>query len=62
MLVKFATQNFKNFDKELVLNLENVNNYEFNAEAVNQNVVEKCLVYGINGSGKSNLGLAMFNR
>lgn len=61
MLIEFRVKNFKNFKKELVLNLNDTKNYEFNTNAIRDNVVNTCLIYGINGSGKSNLGIAMFD-
>lgn len=61
MLVEFRVQNFKNFKEELIFKLDKVKNYEFNVEAINNNVIKTSLVYGKNGSGKSNLGLAIFD-
>lgn len=61
MLVEFRVQNFKNFKEELVFRLDKVKNYEFSVEAIRNNIVKTSLVYGRNGSGKSNLGLAIFD-
>ena len=61
MLVEFHVENFKNFNKKLVFRLDQVKNYEFNNEAIREDVVKTALVYGRNGSGKSNLGLAIFD-
>ncbi|MCZ6127541.1 hypothetical protein O5853_28580, partial [Escherichia coli] len=36
-------------------------NYEFNQDCILDGVVKKSLVYGKNGIGKSNLGLALFD-
>lgn len=53
MLVRFKVKNFKNFAEELEFDLENIKNYEFSTDAVRDGAVDKCLVYGINGCGKS---------
>lgn len=60
MLKEFRVKNFKGFSKELVLDLS-ADNYEFAVEATKNNIVNQGLIYGHNGSGKSNLGLAIFD-
>lgn len=61
MLTKFVVENFKNFRERLEWNLADYNNYEFNSEVVEDGAINKALVFGQNGSGKSNLGLALFD-
>ena len=61
MLIEFKVEGFKNFEKELVFDLSKTRNYNFNENAIKDGVVKTGLVYGINGSGKSNLGLAIFD-
>jgi len=61
MLTKFVVENFKNFEDRLEWNLAEYNNYEFNHEVIGAGAVNKALVFGKNGSGKSNLGLALFD-
>ncbi|MGI2186666.1 AAA family ATPase [Shewanella oncorhynchi] len=61
MLAKFEVENFKNFNNRFVFDFSDTRNYEFNAGCVKNNIVNKCLVYGHNGSGKSNLGFAIFD-
>lgn len=61
MLVEFRVNRFKNFKEQLVLKLDQVKNYEFSLDAIKDNVVKTGLVYGENGSGKTNLGLAIFD-
>jgi AAA15 family ATPase/GTPase len=61
MLEVFKVKNFKNFKEELILNLGNIKDYEFNSEAVSNGIINKAIVYGINASGKSNLGYAIFD-
>ncbi|MCK4260987.1 MAG: AAA family ATPase [Halanaerobiales bacterium] len=61
MLAEFRVKNFKNFKDELVFRLDQVKNYEFSSNAIMDGIVKTALVYGKNGSGKSNLGLAIFD-
>lgn len=61
MLAKFEVENFKNFEKKLTLDLEKRSNYEFNNDIVNNGVIRAGIIFGENGSGKSNLGLAIFD-
>jgi len=61
MLSKFKVKNFMNFEKELVLDLSSTNQYEFNSRAIKNGISNTALIYGMNGSGKSNLGLAVFD-
>lgn len=58
MLRRFAVKNFRNFADWLTLDLAS-QHYEFNGKAVRNGVVEHGMIYGPNGGGKSNLGLAM---
>ena len=61
MLVEFKVEGFKNFEKELVFDLSKTRNYNFSENAVKDGIVKTGLIYGINGSGKSNLGSAIFD-
>ncbi len=65
MLETFSVKNFMNFKDEMIFDLRSKNNYEFNQDCVNQEpsipVIKTSIVYGINGSGKTNLGLALFD-
>ena len=61
MLVEFRTKGFKNFRDEICFNLSDIKNYEFNAHAIKDGIVKTALIYGDNGSGKTNLGYAMFD-
>lgn len=58
MLRKFSVRNFRNFTDWLTFDLTS-QQYEFNNSAVRDGVVEHGMIYGPNGGGKSNLGLAM---
>lgn len=61
MLTKFEVKNFKNFGEHLVFDLTKTNGYEFNKQCVVDGVVHKAILYGYNGTGKSNLGFALFD-
>lgn len=61
MLVKFAVKNFRNFGEWFEFDLSSPKQYEFNASALKDGVVNHAMIYGINGGGKSNLGLAMID-
>lgn len=60
MLKTFSVENFKVFHNKLTLELE-ANNYDFNPEVIENSCISKGIIYGVNGSGKSNLGLALFD-
>ena len=61
MLTKIEVENFKGFNEPLIFDLTDTKNYEFNPECIKDGVVNKGMIYGINGCGKSNLGLALFD-
>lgn len=60
MLKQFEVENYKGFSKRLVWNLE-AGEYQFNRNLVKNGLVNKAIVYGKNGIGKSSLGLALFD-
>lgn len=61
MLMEFKVKGFKNFKKELVFDLGKTRKYNFGERSIKNNIVKTGLVYGKNGSGKSNLGIALFD-
>ncbi len=61
MLKKFEVTNFKSFKDKLIFNLGACGGYEYNKEIVVNGISQKAIVYGRNGSGKSNLGFAIFD-
>jgi len=60
MLKKFEVENFKGFKNKLVFDLT-AREYEFNKSIVKNGIVNKAIIYGKNGIGKSNLGIALFD-
>lgn len=61
MLTKFQVKNFKKFSDNIVFDLSKKGDYDFNEEVIRNNNINFALIYGSNGSGKSNLGLAIFD-
>lgn len=60
-LKKFSVTNFKNFPETITFDLSASSNYEFNHEVISNGCITKAMIFGINGSGKSNFGLALFD-
>lgn|GEM_PF-4841943 len=48
MLRKFKVYNFKSFKSELVLDLSNINGYEFNSNCIKNEIANCALIYGYN--------------
>lgn len=61
MLTKFSVENFKGFKDRITLDIGSPSNYGFHPEVIEGNCITKGIIYGINGCGKSNLGLAIFD-
>lgn len=61
MIRKFSVKNFKGFKNEISLDLSKTRDYSFNSNLVKNGIVFKGLIYGKNGSGKSNLGFAIYD-
>ncbi|ABX48746.1 SMC domain-containing protein [Shewanella baltica OS625] len=62
MLAKFSVKNFRNFDEWVEFSFETDRSYEFNTDIISENgLVKHSMIYGVNGSGKSNLGLAIMD-
>lgn len=59
MIRKFTVRNYKNFKETLVLDFGKVAGYKFNPECITDGVISKCLLYGRNATGKTNLGDAL---
>ena len=61
MLAKFAVKNFRGFTDRIELDLTRHSNYSFNAFAIKEGIIKNGIIYGPNGSGKTNFGLAIFD-
>ncbi|WP_167432607.1 AAA family ATPase [Moraxella equi] len=60
MLKKFTVRNYRQFNEPLEFDLT-AGNYAFNPECTHNGLVKLALIYGENGTGKSNLGWAIFD-
>lgn len=60
MLKKFTVSNYRQFNEPLVFDLT-AGNYAFNVDCTHNTLVKLALIYGENGTGKSNLGWAIFD-
>ena len=56
MLCKFKVKGYKGFDNEIVLDFEKHKDYQFNKNLIKDDVINKAIIYGKNGSGKTNIG------
>lgn len=61
MLIKFAVTNYRGFRNRIEWDLSKAGNYEFSGYAVRDGIVKNGIIYGPNGSGKTNFGLAVFD-
>ena len=61
MLTKFAVKNYRGFVDRIEWDLSHPSNYTFSLYAVKDNIVKNGIIYGPNGSGKTNIGLALFD-
>ncbi len=61
MLKKFSVKGYRNFKETITLDLSRKGKYDFQKELIQNGVVNKGIIYGKNGSGKSNLGRALFD-
>lgn len=61
MLLKFAVQNFRGFSERIEWDLTNSRNYDFHTAAIKDGVIRNGIIYGPNGSGKTNFSLAIFD-
>jgi len=61
MLKSLTVSNFKAFEKPVTLDFSATGGYSFNTEAVKDGIVKTAVMYGKNASGKSSIGLAIFD-
>lgn len=61
MLKRFEVKGFKNFENSFVLDFSDVRDYRFNEACIRNNLLNNIIIYGKNGVGKSNLGIALFD-
>ena len=61
MLTKFSVKNYRGFVDRIEWDLSNPSSYTFNQNAIQNGIVRNGIIYGLNGSGKSNFGLSIFD-
>lgn len=61
MLVKFSVKNYKNFKDEIILDFNAKRDYKFNTNCIKNGLLNKIMIFGKNGIGKSNIGYALFD-
>ena len=61
MLVKFGVKNYKNFKNEIVIDFNVKREYQFNKNCIKNDLLNKIIIFGHNGVGKSNIGFALFD-
>ena len=61
MLRRFAVENFRNFKNRTEVDFTAVHNYTFSSHCVKNGILNKAILLGKNGSGKTNLGFALFD-
>lgn len=61
MLTQFAVTNYRGFKQRIEWDLSHPSNYSFNSAAIQEGKVKNGIIYGPNGTGKSNFGLAIFD-
>lgn len=61
MIKQFVVENYKNFGSPLTIDFDAIGGYQFNKDCLCENSIGKMLVYGRNGTGKTNLGYAIYD-
>lgn len=61
MLKKFAVTNYRGFKNRIEWDLSSPSNYAFNQNAIHGGIIKNGIIYGANGTGKSNFSLALFD-
>lgn len=61
MLFKFAVTNYRGFANRIEWDLSSAANYEFNKSVIKDGIIKNGIIYGPNGSGKTNFSLALFD-
>ena len=61
MLAKFSVKNFRGFKDTIELDLTRHSNFSFNLYAIKDDIIKNGIIYGPNGSGKTNFSLAIFD-
>lgn len=61
MLKEFTVENYKNFKNKISIDFEDVAGYQFSTDCISNGSIAKMLIYGLNATGKTNLGRAIMD-
>ena len=61
MLLKFTVDNYRGFKTPVTIDFTKTHDYKFNQQCIKNGLLNTIIIYGRNGSGKSNLGFALFD-
>lgn len=61
MLTKFSVENYKSFNNEISIDFTKAHDYNYNTDAIKNGIIKNAVIFGNNGSGKSNFSLALFD-
>lgn len=61
MLKRFAVENYRLFDQRVEFDLVRTHNYGFNKNLIRNGLVNKAMIVGKNGCGKTSFGFALFD-
>lgn len=61
MMKRFAVENYRNFKDRVEISFDKTRGYDFNKQYIKNGLLNKVIILGKNGSGKSNFGLAIFD-
>lgn len=61
MIKKISVKNYKGFKDEIFLDFSDFREYQFNTFAIKNKLIKSAIIYGKNGTGKSNFGIAIFD-
>jgi len=61
MLKRFCVEGYRGFGKKTVFDFAKTRDYQYNTDAVKNGIVKDALVYGRNGTGKTNLATAIYD-
>lgn len=61
MLARFSVTNYMGFPETITWDLSKPHDYSFNSYLIRNGIVKNGIIYGVNGSGKTSLGRAVFD-
>lgn len=61
MLKRFVVRNYKGFKDDISIDFSKYRDYQFNRHVIKNGLLTKSVIYGKNSTGKTNLGLGLFD-